>query len=355
MNEAVTPKKGRSAALDALKLCACFAVIVIHVSGWGVASLPVHTGGWLASAFWDCLARFAVPSFLMCTGAVMLPPQKELPGKTIWKKYFWKILRILLFWGWMYILFNIAGKAFAGTKPEPHWFWYSIRDVLLFRDQMHLYYLQILLLIYACLPVLRVFTKNASKKELNYALGIWLALGIVLPLLRGLLSHFGGIMPQYLMNMTWSALGFALLGYVMVSSPVRPERQGLYLALFICGFALTFGGTVVTSLRAGHYTENFMDGMTPGPAAMAAGIFGLARIRLAEKPSSPQLSKLVNASFCIYLIHFFFIRIFRHYGFDGTLFAPIAEIPVETAVIFLLSYCGWWTLSKIPFVNKYLI
>lgn len=355
MNEATIQKKGRDAALDAVKLCACFAVIVIHVSGWGVASLDVYTGGWLASTFWDSLARFAVPAFLMCTGALMLSPKKHLSIKTIWKKYFWKTLRILLFWGWMYILFNIAGKAAGGTKPEPHWLWHSVRDMLLFRNQMHLYYLQMLLLVYACLPVLRVFTKNATETEQNYALGVWLALGIVLPLVRGPLSAFGGVMPQYVINMTWSALGFSLLGYAMYSRPVRPEWEGTYLALFVLGFALTFGGTVFTSLRAGHYTENFMDGMTPGPAAIAAGVFGLARVRLTGKPSSKRLTKLVNAGFCIYLIHFFFIRIFGHYGFDVTLFAPVAEIPLETVVIFALSYCGWWVLSKIPFVNQYLI
>ncbi len=196
MNEAAIHKKGRDAALDAVKLCACFAVIVIHVSGWGVASLDVYTDGWLASTFWDSLARFAVPVFLMCTGALMLSPKKQLSVETIWKKYFWKTLRILLFWGWMYILFNIVGKAVGGTKPEPHWLWHSIRDALLFRNQMHLYYLQMLLLVYVCLPVLRVFTKNATEKEQTYALGVWLALGIVcIPARysrngRALISHY---------------------------------------------------------------------------------------------------------------------------------------------------------------------
>ena len=208
------PKRGRDAALDTLKLCACFAVIVIHISGRGVAALDVRSGSWLACTLWDCLARFAVPSFLMCTGALLLSPKKTLDTKTVWKKYFWKILRILWFWGWMYLLFDVAGKAAAGTPPKPGWLWGTVRDTLLFRDQIHLYYLQMLLLVYACLPVLRVFTTNASGRELNYALGIWAALGILAPVLRGPIAGLGGVAPQMTMNMMWSSLGFALLGYL---------------------------------------------------------------------------------------------------------------------------------------------
>ena len=355
LNETVKPKKGRDAALDTVKLWACFAVIVIHVSGGGVASLDVRSGSWLACTLWDSLARFAVPSFLMCTGALMLSPKKTLDVKTIWKKYFWKMLRILWFWGWMYLLFDVAGKAASGTPPEPGWFWRTIRDTLLFRDQIHLYYLQMLLLLYACLPVLRVFTKNATDRELDYALAVWLLAGILLPILKGPLSHFGGITPQYAMNMCWSALGFALLGYTMYARPARPERKGFYLALFLGGFAFTFGMTVLASLRGGAVNADFMDGMTPGPAAMAAGAFGLARCRHDGQTSSTRLAKLVNAGFCIYLVHYFFLLIFNHFGINVTLFAPLAEIPLETVIVFALGYCAWWVLDKIPFVKKYLI
>ena len=354
-NKTAVHKKERDAALDTLKLWACLAVIVIHVSGRGVSALDVHTGDWLACTFWDSLARFAVPSFLMCTGALMLSPRKVLSMETVWKKYFWKMLRILWFWGWMYLLFDVAGKAVSGTAPQSGWLWGTVRDTLLFRDQIHLYYLQMLLLVYACLPVLRVFTKNASDRELAYALAVWLALGILLPVLRGPLSHFGGVVPQLTISMIWSAAGFALLGYAMYVRPVKPERKNLYLALFLGGFAFTFGMTAFSSLHTGRVNADFMDGMTPGPAAMAAGAFGLVRVRHAGKTSSPRLTKLVNAGFCIYLVHYFFVLIFNHFGIDVTLFSPIAEIPAETIVVFALAYCAYLVLRRIPFVRKYLI
>jgi surface polysaccharide O-acyltransferase-like enzyme len=355
LNEAVKPKRGREAALDTLKLWACFAVIVIHISGRGVAALDVRSGGWLACTLWDSLARFAVPTFLMCTGALMLSPKKVLDVETIWKKYFWKMLRILWFWGWMYLLFDVAGRAVTGTAPEPGWFWRTLRDTFLFRSQIHLYYLQILLLIYACLPVLRIFTAHATDREIDYALGIWLVTGILMPVLQGPFSQTAGNLLRYTMNMTWSALGYALLGYAMYSRPVKAERKGLYLALFLGGFAFTFGMTVWSSLRGGAVNAGFMDGMTPGPAAMSAGLFGLVRARHDGETSSPRLAKLVNAGFCIYLVHYFFVLIFNHLGFDVTLFAPIAEIPLETVVVFALGFCSWWVLDKIPFVKKYLI
>lgn len=350
-------KKSRSAATDILKLIACFGVIVIHVSGHGVTDYALGSFGWFSCTFWDSAARFAVPVFFMCTGALMLDPGRNLPVKRIYRSYFLRILRILLFWAWAYYLFTVLGQYVLTGWYEPNGLLNSIRETLFFNHHLHLYYLQILLLVYAVLPVMRVFVRAADKKEQNYAVLIWLILGIACPLLRRYppLKWFQGMTGFYEMNMAYSALGYTLLGWVMHARPVLKEHLRFYLFAFAGGFVFTFGGTAAASLLSGTVNTNFMEGMSPGPALMAAGLFGAVRILYAGKESSPRLAVLTKASFCIYLIHHFFIMVFRHIGFDVFLFAPIAEIPFETAVVFLLSLAGWRILSKIPFVKDYLI
>ena len=169
----------RSLALDAMKLLACVGVAVIHLSGYGLELFPIGSFSWLSSAFWDSLARFAVPVFFMCTGALMLPPARRLDAKTVWKKYFLRVLIILLFWSWAYYMLVVAGQYILIRWTEENFLINSIVHTLKFDHYFHLYYLQILLLLYALLPVLRVFTRAATEREMRYALAVWAVLGLL--------------------------------------------------------------------------------------------------------------------------------------------------------------------------------
>lgn len=355
MNEAV--KRGRDLAPDVLKLTACVGVVVIHISGQGVTSYPIGASGWLSCVFWDSLARFAVPVFFMCTGALMLPPERTLTVKRIWTKYFLRVLYILLFWSFAYNLFKSVGVYVLEGWHDDKWFLLCITNALKLDSHFHLYYLQILLLLYAALPLLRVFTRAASRKELEYACGLWLILGIAFPLMLKYypLRWFGGLLNQYALNMCWSAMGYALVGYYMFSVPPRREDKWKYVLLAVLGLAVTFGGTVTLSMASGAVCEDFMEGMSPGPAAMAIGLTGLVRVMCEGRSGTPALSRLVKASFCVYLIHHFFIMVFRYVGIDVMLFAPMLLIPLETCAVLALSLAGWWVLEKIPFVKDHLI
>jgi surface polysaccharide O-acyltransferase-like enzyme len=350
-------KKSRSAAPDIVKLIACIGVIVIHVSGQGVVDYTLGSAGWFSCVLWDSLVRFAVPVFFMCTGSLMLDPARSLPIRRIYKQYFLRVLWILLFWAWAYYIFTVVGQFLTTGWYEPHGFLNSIIQTLRFNHHLHLYYLQMLLLVYVCLPVLRVFVRAADEKEQNYAVLVWLLLGIALPLLRKYypFSWFGGMVGFYEINMAYSALGYTLLGWVMASRMVNRAYLNRYMLMFAAGAIVTFGGTVAASLLTGTVNTDFMEGMSPGPALMAAGLFGAVRILAEGKASSARLAVLTKASFCVYLIHHFFVMIFRYVGIDVFCFAPAAEIPLETAAVFGLSLAGWWVLSKIPFVKDHLI
>ena len=213
--------KGRALAPDVIKLAACAGVIVIHTSGYGLSLFETGSFEWLSCTFWDCLARFAVPVFFMCTGALMLAPERRLTGRDIFRRYFLRVLIILLVWAWLYYVYNVAGTYLFTGWLEPGWLWNSVRETLRFNHHLHLYYLQILLLLYAALPVLRALVRGATERELDWAVFLGAVLGICWPLFRlwPPLAWLGGITAQYPLNMCWSALGYALLGYVMSSRP----------------------------------------------------------------------------------------------------------------------------------------
>lgn len=142
----------------------------------------------------------------------------------------------------------------------------------------------------------------------------------------------------------------------MYSRPARPERLRLYIAAVVLGFAVTFGGTVAYSLYLGQLSEAFMEGMSPGPALMAYGIFGAARCLARDRDERPEAGAAREGELLAsYLSHHAFVLALRQLELGVTLLPAALAVPLDVAVVFVLSLGAWRLLSWIPFVNKHLI
>ena len=139
------------------------------------------------------------------------------------------MLLALFFWAAAYKAIGLltAGQTDAAALRG------AVRDWLLWQHEGHLYYLPVILLVYAALPLTRTFTAHADAKTMRYFLAFWFAFGVLLPTFRqlGLLQDFGGIVRQWPLPMVWSAIGCTVRE---VRMPLRvPERaQARAQALF---------------------------------------------------------------------------------------------------------------------------
>ena len=104
-----------------------------------------------------------------------------------------------------------------------------------------------MLLVYLWLPITRLVVAHASKHNLQYLLGIWFVFGIVYPTLRDFwpFTLLAGIPVQWLVNMTYAAIGYTVLGYYLKTYPI-PLRGAL--VCLISGFLIVFGGTSFLSV-----------------------------------------------------------------------------------------------------------
>ena len=182
--------------------------------------------------------------------------------------------------------------------------------------RLHLYYLHILLLVYALLPLTRAFVRAASETELRYALALWFALGIVFPTLRAYwpFTLLTDIPLQWMLNMSWAAVGYGLLGWYLTRRPLRPA---VAWPLALAGFALVFFPTALCSLRAGALEERFLEGMSVGVCLLAAGLFSLLYPAGRDmKPGKGRafVTAVSRASFCIFLVHVLWLEVFAHFG-----------------------------------------
>ncbi len=87
---------------DALRMISAMAVVLIHVSCKGWVKIPIGAPGWWGSNFWDGATRWAVPIFVMISGALMLDPAKKFSIKKIYSKNILRMI-VVLRYGLFYI------------------------------------------------------------------------------------------------------------------------------------------------------------------------------------------------------------------------------------------------------------
>ncbi|MBQ4370368.1 MAG: acyltransferase [Oscillospiraceae bacterium] len=342
---------GRDIAVDLIKTVAIISVLFIHCSSGGY-SAPIKSSSWLAAVFWGSVSRAGVPLFLMCSGALMLPQERELTIKKLWCRSILRLLTALFFWAVLYKLYN--GLIYKTLSSQ--YVLTSIKELVLFRHENHFYYLHIMLLVYAFLPATRAFIRAASERETDYFLLIWFLVGILYPTIRPYrpFSLLAGIPGQWLLNMTYASVGYGVLGYRLRR---RPLKKQLAAALAIAGLAVATGGTVIGSIKTGGLYEHFLEGMTVGVCLLAAGIFSLC-VHSAKGVSGRTASVytfMSKASFCIYLVHIFALKGFYSLGVSVRAAHCVITVPALAAAVLVLSLLVYLLLSRIPWVKRWLI
>ena len=209
---------------------------------------------------------------------------------------------------------------------------------------------------YALLPLTRRFVAAADRRLLNYALGIWFVLGCLAPTLKSFpsLSLIGGIPAQYPINLTWGAVGYGVLGYVLTQEAPR-HKPRTFALLYLLGTALTFGLTLIASVRTGTLYQVFLQGNSPGVCLQAAGLYGLCVSQWHDRDRWPLAETVSKASFCVYLTHLFFLEFLAGRGLSAGILPPVWCVPALALAAFGGGFLVWLVLRRVPVVNTYLI
>lgn len=344
----------RDTSIDFIKVIAIIGVVTIHTCIGGY-SYPIGSWNWGASLFWGSITRASVPLFFICSGALLLDPHHELSFKKLYLKNILRVLMALFFWAMAYKVFYLL---VSGTLSIPTIF-QAIKEVILFKHESHLYYIHIILLVYAFLPITRVFVQSANRKTLEYALALWFVLGILYPtvIVFWPFSLLIGIPVQWMLNMTYASIGYGILGYYIKQyQNFKPAR---YLMIGFIGFFLTLGATWYGSVRQGELYQHFLEGMTCGVAALAVGIYGICTTLMEKREYSLKIRRALfygsKASFCIFLVHVFFLKIFPSIGLTVNIFPCLISIPLLVILNLVCSMCVYWLLSHVVILKKWVV
>jgi surface polysaccharide O-acyltransferase-like enzyme len=308
MTDPVSQSHSRVLYADILRIAATFAIVILHTATSEWYGTPVHSTYWFGLNFYNTLVRWGVPVFVMLSGAFFLNPELSRPPEKIFKKYIPRIATALLFWGILY------GCIQTASSPQSNTMDYLRAPLnLLFLLPVHLWFLYVIMGLYILTPLLRILTRYANKKDLEYFIVLFIIFGTFLPLL----SHYflktihqplyrNLIIPGFT-----SFIGYFVAGYYFQHYALKRTTRIIFYFLGILSWILVFAGSTQFSLEKNIPDEYLLGNFRPTTFSMAIAVFlfvkeNIGNIRFSVQDSGKAgretrtlvLQRLVNVIFC---------------------------------------------------------
>ncbi len=347
-------KDNRIWYFDFLRIAACIAVIVLHVSAKKYESVDVGSYPWFVFNIYNSLSRWGVPVFVMISGALFLDPEKQLDLKKLYSVNFVRIVTAFLFWS----AFYAAVDYITGTRLRTVVFNFMSGGV-------HLWFLYMIAGLYLIVPLVRRITE--SKKHTVYFLVLALVFTVVFYTSKSLISYvdsrFAGsldvVSNELSMKFVCGYTGYFILGHFLHRYEISKKIRGVIYTLGIFGYAATVLMTYVFSKKANGLDPVFLDSFSAGVMLEAVAVFVFFKYHTPELKNI-KIQKLIlqvsKCSFGIYLVHFIIQRYSREIFHVSPLkYNPIITVPLISGGVFVVSLIISYILNKIPIVKKYIV
>ena len=303
----------RESNMDLLRIIATIAVIGIHVNAtYYDAITNVNTFGdvytkhiWTLTLY-DTLTRFAVPCFVMLSGAFILANDKNVQYTFFYKKSFWNI--------WVHtIIFTVIYFIYSYWQKSRYTAFYGLIHGEAFG---HMWYLSMLFWLYLFAPVVIIFKKSINEKTFAYV-----AVGFMV--VAAVCASHSSFEFYWDIGFSFYYLGYFMMGYVLRSYALKYKKNKIGIILIGIGIMVM---TVIAYVRYRNTLGNLnseingsLIGAMDYPMLLAAVFIFTGFACLTIKCN---FDKIASYCFYIYLIHggledFFCKKIIRYYGLEG--------------------------------------
>lgn len=336
--------KERVFYIDVLRVLAMIAVILNHSFGYFSCdnwTRYFNTKIYFVDIILNSITRFNVPIFIMISGALLLQSPQSTDIKHIWKERIRNVIIPFIVWTIIYIIVNCyRGGVNVLTKE-------CIKALMRPRAySYHLWYMYMLILLYAVTPLLYVIV-NAGEKYLNYCLVFWIVFSIGYPLINHLCPQIEMKSFQNY-NVAGGYIGYYLLGYRL--SKCKTVSRKWCLIIFICSWIVTILASIGYQNHIRGYDGCFLAFLSPNIVFMSASLF----LAIKNSVTGRRLNKyfkivilqLSRLSFGIYLVHYMIRDLVKILITEGyvteyiyIILSPILVFSVSVTVIYIVSRC----------------
>lgn len=335
--------------LDSLRVLALIGVIVIHIS----SPLVNMTYGWNMPYWWignliNSSVRYAVPLFLMLSGATMLG--KEYSLGEFYKKRVIRVLIPFLFW---MIVYWIYRWLMLSPKLQPH----GMKDISKWATDLflnegvskHFWYIYMILFLYLFIPVISKMVRKAGKSGLLFYLIGWAVLCTATYSMNLSFYKWTGDYFQKLLGY-FEYSGFMVLGYYLNNITCKSLKIHLSATLI-------FVVTIIASATIAYITSKYNHKLNLRIYSYFSinTIFQAIAIFLLLKDISFKNRYLIflqnilsNYSYGIYLAHIIVIGVLFRAGIYWSFAHPLISLPLLTLMVLSGSLAIIFLLRKIP-------
>lgn len=341
-------RKEKKIYIEILRMAATLAVVFLHINMTLVENFTAEElGVFNYAVFNDCYicVKWAVPCFIMISGALLLDPAREMNWKKI-GKYVLRMVVVLLTFGIGYALMELV---FTKKGFSIEMLFQAVANTAQGASWSHMWYIYMLIGLYLFTLPLKAVTEKLSGKALEILMIILVIGGFVIPSINtvaGLKLQSFMLVNEYII---WYLLGYylsvtkrKLFVQACIGAPVS-------LAAMIVSETVSLYQTG-TSFGLNHQTANIFT------LILGASVFIIFKHLFEKKEKISAVGRLICfTSFGIYLIHPLFINIIYKVLHITPLSLPIGiGIVALFIAVFLLSFAATFVLKKIPLINKIL-
>ena len=328
--------KERISQFSYIKTVACFAIVLLHCfNNARVYHMESLTDGQITTAFAACASlMWAVPCFLMVTGALLLDRERVIPPAKLFGKYIARMLIALVLFTAIFTV--IRHDPSAGTS-----IFSEFAEGLLFNHCMaYLWYLYMMLAIYLLMPLFKAIVNKATDRQLAILLAALLIVCSLLPLASYLGADAALYIPTWIVYGAYLLMGFLLYRHNMDWRIAAVVLVICTIALPLITFRLT--GTDIDPANLTAYNS-------PLVVMQSAAVFSLM-LRIKRK-AGKLIENIDRCSFGIYLIHMIFIRLtMKEMGFNPFDYG-VAGFIIAAIVYFAASFAVTYGLKKFRVFN----
>ncbi len=331
--------------VDFIRVVSIFAVVLLHVSAACVVEINDTTSNeWIIGNLFDSFVRWCVPVFIMLSGYLLLRKETLKEDTTLfYKKRVFRLGIPILVWSCIFLLWGLIKTNLKG-EIEPSFFNNIINPLINGIPHYHLWFLFMIICLYAITPLIRKVMSILTEKELWIYSFIFLGLSSL-----ELFFQNVSIKPFFLNFMQY--IPYFILGYLIGKIQFSKKYFFYSIIIFVISSLCTFIGTfyIVNYINYKQYIlYNYLSITTI--FASTSIFYILLNIKINE--SIRRISLLAPLTLGIYIVHPLFIESARYLSLKVENYNPILSIPIFTFIIFLLSSLLIFILQKIPYVKR---
>ncbi len=341
--------------LSYIRAVACFCIVILHAyTMCGMVFKDTLTGNArIIINMIPYLMMWAVPCFVMVTGALLLDEKKSVDYKKVFRRYIPRVLIALIICCFLFRFLDFwMNKESFSIKlfVEPLYKFYTKTS------WAHLWYLYLIVGLYLLMPAFSKIAKHSSDSEITVLIIIYVCFVSIIPII----NKISGTEAAFYITTSSIFPAYLFIGH-MIDSGRWKISTFVYILMFLAGLAAI---VVLSCISIGNEPSAEIESITGflgsysflPVVVFSTGAFGLFKsIDAKEGFISKILLTIDSCSFGIYLIHLVFLRyIYKCTGIkitNGNAFILVLGIVVIT---FILSFLIVWALRKIKVVQKIL-